>query len=553
MVDTGAWVKQNGYPNVFGAMVEVPSNWKLDVLAEELQGYDDREIVEYLKYGWPANRLPSVPYPSVNHVNHASARDFPDSVSEHIKKMRRNKWIIGPFAEIPFPGRVAISPLSTRSKKDSDERRLILDLSYPDGMSVNDWTPKDNYLGFKVKLEYPKVDDLARRLVEMGTGALMFKRDLHKYFHQIPLDPADVELFGFQWCGGLYWFTVLVMGHRIAPYIAQRVSNAIAFIHRKQWGNLFNYVDDFLGVEVGVDAWRAFYNLEQVFSSVGLTESKDKAAPPTPILDFLGVLFNVLTGTMEITPQRLLEIREITYSWLNRRTCRRVDLERLIGKVQFVASCVRPGRVFIARMLNELRQMNRLEETPLSHELKKDIYWWNKFMPLYNGVSLMWLEQHPEPNEVFATDASRLGLGGILWDKEYFRMSIPEACRDKNIAHLEMLALIVGLKAWGKLHLSNKYVVVECDNEAVVTIVNSGKSKDMYLQKCLRELVFLLAKNQVELRAKHIRSESNDVADALSRWKYGGIYRQRIRDYCRGKRLIRTRTPSSMLKFNHDW
>jgi hypothetical protein len=45
------------------------------------------------------------------------------------------------------------------SKKDTLERRVILDLNLPAGNSVNDFISKDNYLG-EIIQSYPNVDDL---------------------------------------------------------------------------------------------------------------------------------------------------------------------------------------------------------------------------------------------------------------------------------------------------------------------------------------------------------------------------------------------------------
>ena len=53
--------------------------------------------------------------------------------------------MLGPFRELPFEREFCISPLNTVSKKDSDERRVILDLSFPEGKAVNENIPKDRY------------------------------------------------------------------------------------------------------------------------------------------------------------------------------------------------------------------------------------------------------------------------------------------------------------------------------------------------------------------------------------------------------------------------
>jgi hypothetical protein len=51
----------------------------------------------------------------------------------------------------PFNDPIALSPLHSVPKKDSSERRVIVDLSFPEGESVNLGILKDEYLGLKIK------------------------------------------------------------------------------------------------------------------------------------------------------------------------------------------------------------------------------------------------------------------------------------------------------------------------------------------------------------------------------------------------------------------
>jgi hypothetical protein len=44
-----------------------------------------------------------------------------------------------------------LSPLHSVPNKDSSERRVIVDLSFPEGESVNFGILKDEYLGLKIK------------------------------------------------------------------------------------------------------------------------------------------------------------------------------------------------------------------------------------------------------------------------------------------------------------------------------------------------------------------------------------------------------------------
>ena len=227
-------VRVRGYPNVYGAHIRVLSCWNFEYLNTMLVEYPDREIIEFLKYGWPANRLPNMPPPTINWENHASAVNFPQAVESYLQNEINEGAVMGPFHSIPFDnGLVGVSPLSTRAKKDSSERRIILDLSYPEGYSVNDWTPKDTYLGMHVDLKYPGADDLAIRVYKLGTHCRMYKRDASRCFRWIPLNPHDYQLFGYVWNGFLYFDRVLAMGHHIAPYICQRVTSALAYIQHK--------------------------------------------------------------------------------------------------------------------------------------------------------------------------------------------------------------------------------------------------------------------------------------------------------------------------------
>ena len=190
-------VRTKGYPNRWGARIQVQSKWNLEYFQDQLHNYHDQEVVEWLRYGWPAGRLPSLPLPGLSTKNHKGAEEHPQELDKYIKKELKYEAIMGPYKKIPFTHNVGISPLSTRPKKDSADRQVILDLSFPIGDSVNDGIPKDLYLGFTAQLTFPKTDDYAFRIFHLGLGCYMFKIDLSRYFREIPLDPGDYSLIGY--------------------------------------------------------------------------------------------------------------------------------------------------------------------------------------------------------------------------------------------------------------------------------------------------------------------------------------------------------------------
>ena len=60
-------------------------------------------------------------------------------------------------------------------------------------------------------------------------------------------------------------------------------------------------------------------------------------------------------------------------------------------------------------------------------------------------------------------------------------------------------------------------MLVHCDNQAVVEVVNAGYCKDSHLMQLLRCLFFITTFFKISVKAAHIAGSKNTGADALSR------------------------------------
>ena len=128
--------------------------------------------------------------------NHASATKFPEHIDKYLAAEIEYGAILGPFKEYPFPCHV--SPFLTREKPHSENMRVILDLSFPVGQSVNDGVSKDKYLNTYFELNYPSVDTIVNSLKSLGPGALLYKIDISRAFRHIRIDPGDLDLLGIK-------------------------------------------------------------------------------------------------------------------------------------------------------------------------------------------------------------------------------------------------------------------------------------------------------------------------------------------------------------------
>ena len=144
----------------------------------------------------------------------------------YLQKELGERAILGPF-EHNVPSTVLnISPLNTAPKKGvADDRRVIMDLSWPKGRSVNDGIFKDHYLGNACLVHYPSLDDFLDLVVRLGPGCLVFKTDLSRAYRQLPVCPADIGLLGFSWRRYLFVDRVLPFGLRSSAMFCQGFSD----------------------------------------------------------------------------------------------------------------------------------------------------------------------------------------------------------------------------------------------------------------------------------------------------------------------------------------
>lgn len=493
----------------------------------------------------------------INKKNHQGASSFPDHMVEYLKKEASYEAIIGPFEKCPFKEGMVISPLNTVPKSNPNERRIILDLSFPkDGTGVNDYVPKDSYLGHEIDLNFPKIDDFIALIKSKGQGCLMYKLDLRRAYRQISICPSSYNLVGFSWKKHIFFDTVLAMGLRSSAYICQRVTNAFAFMMWKIGLACLNYLDDFAGVENKLKAKFAFNLLRELFIRSGIEEAIDKACSPSEEMIFLGVLFNSRTMIMSVTEERLVEIRNLVSSWLTKDQVSLKDIQKLVGKLNFVGACVRSSRIFVNRILNWLRECytNATSKFEIPVEVKKDLRWWNTFLPLYNGISLIDYGEWSLVDKVFSSDSCLTGCGSICGEK-YFHSIFPSFIESQklSITSLEMLTVMISLKMWQE-ELHRKKVVIFCDNLAVCIVINSGKAKNAFLQQCLREICFIASINETQIRAVHLSSGENRLSDCLSRWHLDTKYRREFYgQFSQVSSLVDVPVTEDKFRFLHKW
>ena len=95
-------------------------------------------------------------------------------------------------------------------------------------------------------------------ILAVGPGALLWKRDLSRYFLQLPLDSVDYWRTGFIWRQNFVFFTSYMFGLRHSGWAGQAITSAVTWIHRRcgldyesEVFNAINYSDDLAEFEEG--------------------------------------------------------------------------------------------------------------------------------------------------------------------------------------------------------------------------------------------------------------------------------------------------------------
>ena len=168
-------------------------------------------------------------------------------------------------------------------------------------------------------------------------------------------------------------------------------------------------------------------------------------------------------------------------------------------------------------------------------------------------MSLMPLADWSEPDAVFASDACLTGCGA-WYDGQFFHKEFPEFITSQklHINALELLTIVVALKVWGD-SLKGCRIRLMCDNQTSVIVMNAGRSRDKFLQSCLRELCYLAAKYECELRGEHIPGIDNRLPDLLSRWGLGAQFQAEFNERTQGLDAKECIVDNGLFRFSHVW
>ena len=286
--------------------------------AQELVHMPDKQLVSYLltgiQFGFRVgyNRHLSKLVSAKTNMQSALLNRQP--VQEFLTKESLVGRLLGPFNPHLMPS-IHTSRFGVIPKRSQPGKwRLTLDLSSPDGHSVNDGISSDI-----CSMSYASVDHAAQIISQLGQDALMAKIDIAHAYRNVPVHPEDRYLLGMQWDCSVYIDSVLSFGLRSAPKIFSSLSDTLEWIFRhNQVQHILHYLDDFFTAGTP-DTDQCKQHLDTIISicqKLGFPLATDKIEGPSTLLVFLGILLDSHLMQMRLPEQKLQELKAMVAQWL---------------------------------------------------------------------------------------------------------------------------------------------------------------------------------------------------------------------------------------------
>ncbi len=482
--------------------------------------HPDRAYAAYisqgLREGFRVGFYWRAPLTSATRNMHSTAL-HPAQISEYIGSELSKGRMLGPFPQawrsFLHVNRFGLIPNGHTTGKF----RLITDLSYPRGASVNDGI--DLTL---TSLSYTSVDNVVQLVQRLGKGSLLAKMDIESAYRLVPVHPQDRILQAMEWKGQIYVDPMLPFGLRSAPKIFNAVADALNWC-LEQAGIRFisHYLDDIIIVAPphSVECEQAVHTLDTVCARLGVPMAPHKRDGPTTCLIFLGIEIDTVAGELRLPEGKLLRLKALLQEWGVKMACRRRQLESLIGLLTHACKVVRPGRSFLRRLLDLLHATGMRPDGDchirLNRTCQSDIAWWTEFVEQWNGKNFL-CPPHNLPTVELVSDASGSWGCGAWYGKSWFQVPWGSWAGNYSIAAKELLPIVLACATWGHMWHARQ-VRCLCDNQVVVAALQSRSSRDPGVMHLLRCLVFVEAQLGCYLQGRYISTEANHLADDLSR------------------------------------
>ena len=296
-----------------------------------------------------------------------------------------------------------------------------------------------------------------------------------------------------------------------------------------------NYLDDFLFIAVSANRCNKLVKMFlELCEELGVPVAEDKTEWGTIRIVFLGILLDGEKFLLTVPEDKRMKAVNMLNLMISKKKSTVKDMEKLAGFLNFLNKAVVPGRAFMRRMYSKFTNQKTTlglkghHHVKLDKEFKDDCKVWLEFLEAFNKTTLC--RPFVDLNETtsaevlgFYSDATAkdvFGYGCVYNNEWTYNKWEPGFIKryegSINIEFLELFALCTGIFTWIN-HFTNHRIIVFCDNQSIVSMVNNMTSGCKFCMMLIRELTLKCLKANLRVFARHVKEVRNILSDSLSR------------------------------------
>jgi len=442
--------------------------------------------------------------------NCPDAYDYGAEVSDSVASWIKDGYVMGPMEEDDVPPNAKINGILTRVKPNGAVR-VILNLSGPKGLSVNDGIDADE---FPAKMS--STEAWLAVLNSQGKGCWMVKTDWADAYKHIPVAEEDTVLQWFEWGGRFFKELCLVFGGASSAGIfdatAKTVLELVCRMADFPLSQVCQHLDDMCAAAKEKDQLEKFdAAFESVAKKTGIKlaprDDPEKAFAPARKGIVFGVSYDTEQWCWSIPGGKLQGILLTLEKAANTGTCTAKEAKSLVGKMIHIKALVPAGRFNIDKVMQLGARANREEKESTLLEIedpcRRQIWFWRDLLLTCSGlVEIPRWPVRPTAGALDAyTDAAGgslekvgLGTGGVLlsdwlympWSKPISSGSckVDQVKVGRKMAALELIGPLCVVCA-GSGILRGRDVRIWVDNAGSVAIWKKGYSNSCRLSSTL--------------------------------------------------------------------
>lgn len=475
--------------------------------------------------------------------NAPSAFEFPAEITDSIADWITQGFAAGPFRPENRPPGVKVNGIMCKQKPNGSAR-IILNLSAPEGCSVNDGIDSDDF-----PTVMSSTAEWLYLLDRAGRNCLISKCDWAAAYKHIAVRTEDICLQWFHWMGMDFVELMLVFGCRASAGLFDRLAKTVLDLvlryARLPADLVIQYLDDICGAcPAGANSLHQFEEaFREVADDIGVklapTTDPDKAFSPCTRGVILGIVYDTVEWTWSIPPDKLDRLVLQIRSALTTNRIRQHEMWSLSGRILHYAALIPLGRVNLVHIIKASGTSdNRKHWVPMSKPLLDQLHYWLIALRASTGsIPIPRPQIFPAWTHEFFTDAAGgstnsigNGSGGVgpnFWYILPWGRTINSGVRgpdgrrySRKLSALELVGPLVCIAA-GFEACRGKPVRVWVDNSGAIDIYRKGYSTTCDLCSTLvRAMVVVAAGIRCQLTVDKITRCSDTgsrLADLLSK------------------------------------